>query len=162
MYVKVKYFGVIIYIMIKSYIRKIIIDILKEPAIKPEFSELKAITFKNKDGATVYDIIENNVYDNIEFSIEYVDPSTGAKQKNVCKGDLIEIRKYLREILNNEPAFPHFKECTLLVRYSHEFGPQTKFDFIADARSKAFKSENIKSIAQTLISWIDARPELLI
>jgi len=148
--------------VLKNYIRNLLLELLNEPTIKPKFAEMKKISFKNKDKATVYDIIDSDAFESIEFSVEYVDPSTRAKCKTVFTGDLSEIRSGLQDIVDDQPIHPYFKTCMLLVSYNHEFGPQLAFDIIADAHGKVYDSKELNTIARTLITWIDSHPEMLV
>lgn len=147
--------------MIKNWIRSIILDIVQEETIKPQFKELKKVQFKLNGKHDVYDILESQDIENVYLTIYYVDPSSHATQTyRLERGTIAEFKKAL-EVYT--PHLDYFNGVHFGVYYNHAFGKQHSSDVIINTLDKKiYKTSELQNIFKPIIVWLNKRPELLL
>jgi len=147
--------------LFKNLIRKMLLEILEEPAIQPKFKEFKKVSTQNHENS-IYDIIENYEVDGFELVIEYADKHNLAHaDQRYCAKTLPEFKKML-EVW--QPKYPYFRGAHFSVSYKHEFGKQREMQIIINSLNSSVhnSSDIVPNVTEPILQWINQHPELLV
>lgn len=152
--------------MIKSSIRKMCRDIIKEELQKIIYGEFDMNS--KLDLVQKYDTSEMNIWKaisifsitEIRFNITY--ESMGDTNTEFFEfGDFCEFREFMHDFI---PKYEHFTGCQLGVYYTHpHFGKQDVWEvFVNSHYRKSYPTNELRKVFDKINEFLKNKPELLI
>lgn len=146
---------------LKNYIRKLLLEVFDENAIKPAFQELKEYRIHNAKKTTIYDIIDTFPIEKYTINIDYCDAKLQGEARQKIEVKSLSDLKY--RLMGFVPEHSHFSSINFSVEYKHQLGKQSKFQSIVSSMdNKVYKSTELDKIFSPMLEWINKRPELLV